>query len=75
MKKIKKLVWKILRLLGLSGYFAVVSNSHLTEMGWFFTHAKQKSVDKNKKPIPWMTYSFIYFIERRLKIKKRILSI
>jgi predicted O-methyltransferase YrrM len=36
-------------------------------MGWFQTHAKQKSVDKNGNPIPWFNYSFLYFIEPRLK--------
>ncbi|MCS6904066.1 MAG: FkbM family methyltransferase [Bacteroidia bacterium] len=67
MKKVKKIVWEILRFLGLSGYVAIVTNSYLKEMGWFTSHAKQKSIDSEGNPLPWMPYSFIYFLEPRLR--------
>jgi hypothetical protein len=40
---------------------------YLAEIGWFKALESKSPVDKNKKPLPWVTYSFIDFIENRIK--------
>lgn len=40
---------------------------HLKATGWLYSAAKMLSVDANKSPIPWYTYSAISFLERRIK--------
>jgi hypothetical protein len=42
-------------------------NGYLFEMGWFNSFKLKEPLDKNLKPIPWVTYSFIDFIIERLK--------
>jgi len=39
---------------------------YLAEIGWFVANRNMASVDKNKQPIPWFTYSFIDFLAIRL---------
>lgn len=63
----KKLFWKILNGFKLGGPIQLYLNSQLKEDGWFNTFYKKESVDKNNNPIPWYSYSFIKFLEPRLK--------
>lgn len=47
----------------------VLSQLHsglLLDEGWFHSYKLKKAVDKNLKPIPWTTYSFLDFIKPRL---------
>ena len=39
---------------------------YLAEIGWFVANNNMASVDINKQPIPWFTYSFIDFLAVRL---------
>lgn len=39
----------------------------LQESGWLLSFQLGQPVDQQKKPIPWMTYSFISFLEGRVK--------
>ena len=41
-------------------------NSALIKIGWFKSFREKSVVDKNDNPIPWWTYSFIDFIEKKL---------
>lgn len=41
-------------------------NSYLLESGWINSAVKREIIDANNKPIPWMTYPFIHFLEPRL---------
>ena len=66
-KKIKKFVWELLRLVHLGGIVQLVLKSQLTENGWFKSYTTKKSINAQGDPIPWCTYSFIQFIEPRLK--------
>lgn len=52
--------------LGLSykGYFA--------GRGWFEAYEKKQSIGKNNEPLPWVTYSFIDFIQDRISDKHHI---
>ncbi|NOT74807.1 MAG: FkbM family methyltransferase [Cyclobacteriaceae bacterium] len=40
---------------------------YFDEMGWIQSFKGMKPVDRDNNPIPWVTYSFIYFIRERLK--------
>ena len=44
-----------------------VLKNYLEETGWFESRDKKKPVNKNKKAIPWFTYSSIYFLDKRIK--------
>lgn len=47
--------------------FSLVSKrGFLKEMGWFKSVATGIPSDKNGQPIPWWSYSFIYFLQDRL---------
>jgi len=39
---------------------------YLYTQGWFNSFKSNSPVDKNNKPIPWMTYPFIDFVKARL---------
>jgi hypothetical protein len=43
------------------------ADSYLTEIGWFNAFESRFPVDEHNNPIPWVTYSFIDFIQQRLK--------
>ena len=40
---------------------------YLDETGWYKSRDAKKPLNKNKDPIPWFTYSSIYFLEKRIK--------
>ncbi len=65
--KFKKLIWDILIKLKIGGVVQLLLASGLRDDGWFESFNTKKSIDKNGNPIPWGTYSFIKFIEPRLK--------
>lgn len=66
-RKIKNIVWKILNIFHLGGPLQLILKSELKENGWFNSFNKKMSVDRNGQPLPWNTYSYIKFIEPRLK--------
>ena len=66
-KKIKQVIWNILIKLKIGGVVQLFLSSGLREDGWFESFNTKKSIDKEENPIPWCSYSFIKFIEPRLK--------
>ncbi|MFA6598976.1 MAG: hypothetical protein WCS69_14720 [Ignavibacteriaceae bacterium] len=42
------------------------NTGYLVDIGWFEAFKSGRSINKNSKPIPWVTYAFIDFIEARL---------
>jgi len=66
MKKINVLVRKLLNTVDMASIFQLKVNSYLKESGWFLSYKLGKAVDKNQKPIPWLSYPFLDFIESRL---------
>jgi hypothetical protein len=66
-KKIKKFAWSLLNRLKIGGTVHLLLNGALVEDGWFKSFYSKRSIDSNGQPIPWYTYSFIKFIEPRLK--------
>lgn len=66
-RKIKNLVWAFLNKLGIGGAVQLYLQSGIKDDGWFNSFHTKHSVDKSNKPIPWNTYSYLKFIEPRLK--------
>lgn len=66
LRKLKNSIWKFLNKLGLGGYVQLYLRSYLKDIGWFRSYHSKQSVDKSGKAIPWLTYSFIHFLEPRL---------
>ena len=66
-RKIKNFIWYLLNLIGLGGCVQLMLLSELKDSGWFRSFKTKQSVDKNGNPIPWNTYTYINFIENRLR--------
>lgn len=62
----KKIIWIILRAFRVSDIIQLKLSSYLRDSGWFISYYKSESVDRHKKPIPWLSYPFIAFLEPRL---------
>jgi hypothetical protein len=45
---------------------------YLDEIGWFNAFDSKSPVDQDNNPIPWVTYSFIDFIQERLNSKHTV---
>jgi hypothetical protein len=65
-KPIRNIIRSILNQFGLAGIMQLHVDSTIKDDGWFRSYKTKEAVDKNCKPIPWCTYSFIKFIEPRL---------
>ncbi|MFH0734048.1 MAG: FkbM family methyltransferase [bacterium] len=65
-KQFKKFIWGVLNHLNLGGITQLYINSALKNDGWFKSFRTKKSIDLDGNPIPWLTYSFIKFIQNRL---------
>lgn len=66
-KNIKSFIWIILNKLKIGAYIQLFLQSGIKDIGWVNSYHSKKSIDSNGKPIPWNTYSYIYFIQARLK--------
>jgi len=42
------------------------TKGYLYDIGWIHSFEKRMPIDQNGNPLPWVTYSFINFIENRL---------
>lgn len=51
-----------------------LENAYLMEIGYIKSIEKGAPLTKSGEPIPWLTYSFIYFIQERLKPDMSILE-
>jgi hypothetical protein len=45
---------------------AMKNNGYLVETGWLLSFKKKQPVDSDNNPIPWVTYSFLKFIDNYL---------
>lgn len=43
-----------------------VNHEFLNDIGWWSSWRTRNPQDKNGKPLPWVTYSYIFFISNRL---------
>ena len=67
MNKLQKLWHYIVRPRFSRFLLSLMHNGYLLEIGWYDTLFKKTPIDKEKKPIPWTTYSYIEFIKSYLK--------
>ncbi len=51
----------------LSALISLRHSGYLLETGWLNSYKKKEPLDELNNPLPWMTHSFIRFIENRLK--------
>jgi len=66
-KFLKKQGWGVLNSVGFGGAVQLYLKSALKEYGWFRSFHSKQSVDAAGNPLPWYTYSFIFFLEPRIK--------
>ncbi len=71
-KDIRKTIWILLNKLKIGGPIQLMLTGGLVDDGWFNSFSSKQAVDKYNNPIPWCTYSFIKFIDKRLKKNFRV---
>lgn len=69
MNKINKLIKNPLLITTLLSH---CDYGYLNEIGWIDSWIMKKPINKDKAPLPWVTYSFIDFIEKRLSKKMNL---
>ncbi|WP_229254152.1 FkbM family methyltransferase [Dyadobacter sp. NIV53] len=67
MLALKNKVWDVLNTVGLGASLQLVMTGALKQYGWFRSYNSKQSVDADGNPLPWYTYSFIFFLKPRLK--------
>lgn len=50
----------------LRGLLSLSFKGYFVQRGWLESYKSKQSVDENNNPIPWLTYSFLDFLEGRL---------
>jgi hypothetical protein len=69
----KELFWRVVRKMGLGSLILRIHpKSALVQNGWYRSFRENTAVDRNGNLIPWWTYSFIDFIEKRLTKDLRV---
>lgn len=63
MKSLGRSIFKKLNLLS---FYSLKKSGYLYDKGWFQSFKSGMAEDRDGKPIPWMTYSFVDFLEPRL---------
>jgi hypothetical protein len=56
----------VLKLLGIYAYCSLGRSGFLKDTGWFKSVKAMAPIDKDGNPIPWMTYSAMGFLEKRI---------
>lgn len=70
-----KNIYPISSLLNIQKLRSILSfgiKGYLAEIGWFVALKHKSSVNGENEPIPWLTYSFIDFLENRLNKEQSI---
>ena len=63
---LKNKVWDVLNVIGVGASLQLVMTGALKQYGWFRSFNSKQSVDAEGNPIPWYTYTFIFFLKPRL---------
>ncbi len=66
MKKLRLLTRSILNFFHLAGIIELRMTGYLVTKGWYNSYHTKKSIDANSKSLPWLTYPFIAFLQKRL---------
>ena len=72
-EKLKAMLLKVpkARYIWATSYF-LLGKSALHKVGWFRSVWSGEPVDRNGRPIPWITYPCIHFLETRIQSSHRI---
>lgn len=73
-EKIKTLVQLIFEPKVLTALFSLRHSGYLVDKGWFNAFKLGKPVNEKLKPLPWLTYSFIDFLNDRLNKNINVLE-
>jgi len=65
-QKVKTIIKLLREPKNLSALLSQRAFGYLLEVGWFESFKSLKSIDKDRKPIPWFSYPFIDFLTSRL---------
>ena len=66
LEKIKKVISVVLQPKLFKQFLSMGTSGYLHEIGWIESFNSQIPIDKEHRPLPWVTYSFIDFIVNRL---------
>ncbi len=69
MSKVSSLLQVLSQPKRLKSLLSFNSKGYLDDIGWFKAFDRREPVDRHGDPIPWVTYSFIDFIETRINKK------
>ena len=64
---LRRLAGLTLRLLHVYPFYILGTRGYLYEIGWFRSFREHRAVDAEGKPIPWLTYPAIAFLEDRVR--------
>jgi hypothetical protein len=56
----------LLKKMDLYSLYGLKREGHLKDIGWFASFRESIPIDGNGNPLPWMTYSAISFLEKRI---------
>lgn len=63
---IRATIINVLKFFDLYSLYCLRRGGALKDAGWFKSFKTKTPIDRDGKPIPWMTYSAISFLERRI---------
>lgn len=55
-----------------AGLLTVMYRSALADLGWFRSFQEGKPVDAKGRPLPWISYASLHFLEQRVKRNMRV---
>lgn len=64
---VRRIARHVLERLGLYGLYSLSRKGPLHDDGWFRSFAEKQSVDSAGRPLPYITYSAIEFLARRIR--------
>lgn len=68
----KSIIKTQLRRLGILSLYSLTKEGPLRDDGWFRSYREQESIDSTGKPLPWITYPAIEFIQRRINKRMKV---
>jgi hypothetical protein len=73
----KKAIYNLLGKIRLTSYplqVYVVTRQYLKAIGWLESKHQNMPLDKNRKPIPWLTYPIVHFLSQRVNKNHNVLE-
>lgn len=66
LRAFRRILGWILKRTRLYGLYTIYNHGYLHEMGWFDSYWIQQATDRERRPIPWITYPCLTFLEERI---------